>query len=130
MLGDDGGDGIFSARIKITRCYTYEILSRDVRTIVNERGRPSAFRCVYARNFVIIIDVIYNRCARQRAHTHTSLAVAGGYLLRAAGEFIFGWRYVTTIVLTVVLVVMAGHIIQFLVDSAGKHERRQRMEVR
>lgn len=53
----------------------------------------------------------------------TSLAVSVGDLFRAARELIFGRRYATTIVL-VLLVMMASYVIQFLVNSARKHEGR------
>lgn len=92
---------------------------------MNDRKRAAPIRVHVCEefNYHYDRDVIYNRYTIN-VHLLTSLAVIVGDLLRTAGEFIFGWWYVTTIFLTAVLVVMAGHIIQFLINPAGKYERR------
>lgn len=55
---------------------------------------------------------------------HTSLSLTVGNLLGTAGELIFGRWHVANIILDVLFVVMPGHVVQFLVNSAGKYERR------
>lgn len=118
MLGDDGGDGIFSA-------------NRDKMSISRQKlfsfRRHEHAENVCARIILCSLIIVANYDERRYmlfiVVLRTSLAVSVGNLFRTARELVFGRRYVTTIVL-VLLVMMASYVIQFLVNSARKYEGR------